>query len=104
VLTVRLESPPALSAGAERTVSIRPERLRVSPAPSTNAARARVAEKTFLGSAVRFVLETENGRRLTALSSDPAVAAAAREGDTVHCGFDPADAVLLDPPDDSSKG
>jgi spermidine/putrescine transport system ATP-binding protein len=97
-LTVRLPSPPAFAAGAEQTVSIRPERLSVSQTPPpANAARARVAEKTFLGSAVRLVLETESNRSLTALSSDPRMADAARMGHLVYCGFDPGHAVLLNP-------
>jgi spermidine/putrescine transport system ATP-binding protein len=95
-LEVRRPPARAIAIGASQTVSIRPEKLGVwGEAPPRNAVRARVLEKTFLGSAVRIVLETDARRRLTALSSDP-LTVAAEPGSLVFCGFDPDDAVLLD--------
>jgi len=92
----RLPSPEAFEAGAELTLSIRPEKLRVSPVPlAGHAFQARVVEKTFLGASVRIVVEADSHRRLTALTSDTAAADAAVLGGTVHCAFDPADAVLV---------
>jgi spermidine/putrescine transport system ATP-binding protein len=96
ILNVRRPTARAIAVGAAQTVSIRPEKLGVSrEAPPANGVRARVLEKTFLGSAVRIVLETDSKRRLTALSSDPRTVAA-EAGSLVFCGFDPGDAVLLD--------
>ena len=96
MLNVRRPPARAIAVGAAHTVSIRPEALRVSHgAPPTNAIRARVLEKTFLGSAVRIVMETESKRRLTALSPDPRTADA-EPGSLVFCGFDPGAAFLLD--------
>jgi spermidine/putrescine transport system ATP-binding protein len=99
LLGVRSPSAPQVAVGGEHTVSIRPERLVFTPGePPRNAARVRVVERTFLGSSVRMVLETEFKRRLTALSSDPGATGPAAQGDAGFCGFDPGDAVLLDPP------
>jgi len=96
ILNVGRPTARAIAVGAAQTVSIRPEKLGVSrEAPPANGVRARVLEKTFLGSAVRIVLETDSKRRLTALSSDPRTVAA-EAGSLVFCGFDPGDAVLLD--------
>jgi spermidine/putrescine transport system ATP-binding protein len=97
LLNVRLARPPTVAAGEKQTISIRPESLGLSrEAPASNAVRARIAEKTFLGSVVRTVLETESKRRLTVLSSDPDTANPFAQGETVFCSFDPRDAVLLD--------
>ncbi len=97
-LAVRLSGVPALGPGAERILSIRPERLVLTQAPPpVNALMGRVVERTFLGSVVRVVLETGSGRRLSLLCHDPERARAAAPGETAYCTFEPADAGVIEP-------
>jgi spermidine/putrescine transport system ATP-binding protein len=96
-LTIRRPHAATPTAGRDQTISIRPEKMSVSRLALTGTAiRGRIADKTFLGPAVRLVVETEAGRRLTILCSGSAAGAEFEKGEAVFCSFAPADAALLD--------
>jgi spermidine/putrescine transport system ATP-binding protein len=88
---------PEMAVGDKRTVSIRPEKLVISPEPSAlNSIGAKIAEKTFLGPSIRFALNAESGRRLTVVAPESNQRGATGVGDKVYCSFNGSDAVILE--------
>jgi spermidine/putrescine transport system ATP-binding protein len=82
--------------GTEVTISLRPERLKVSPeSRPTNSIRATVIERTFLGASVRLVLEADHERRLTVVAPEDSSGHSCAVGEECFCCFEPADVVLL---------
>jgi spermidine/putrescine transport system ATP-binding protein len=84
--------------GADITVSIRPERIKLSNEElRTNSVAVRIVDRTFLGASLRIVAESTSGRRLCMLTPDEAEAADAKIGDGLFCYFEPSDVILLSP-------
>ena len=82
--------------GAEVTISIRPERLKLSREPRhTNSIMGKVIERTFLGASARLVLEGDHGRRLTVVAPEESKDQCCALGEEWFCCFEPADVVLL---------
>jgi spermidine/putrescine transport system ATP-binding protein len=86
-------------SGANRAVlSIRPEKLRLSRVPlmQPNAFEARVVEAFFKGAVERWVLVTEGGARLNALTAgESASSDSIRVGDRIWCVINPADIAVV---------
>jgi spermidine/putrescine transport system ATP-binding protein len=97
-VTARMDAPQPLRPGAMRTISARPEKLRIvlERPEDGNAVSGRVIEKTFLGATVRIVVEIAPKRRLTLLVADGDLSGDAVLGDEVICVCDPGDVVLLE--------
>jgi spermidine/putrescine transport system ATP-binding protein len=97
-VAARLRTPTLLAPGARCTVSIRPEKLVMTPGTpdAGNVASGTVVEKTFLGATARVVVETSSGSRLTLIVPDSGVAAAAAVGRAICCVCDARDVVILD--------
>jgi iron(III) transport system ATP-binding protein len=87
---VTVPRPNALAAGAAVDLAIRPENLRLGP-PSGSGLPAKVAETTYLGSTVEYVVET-GGLRLRVQTHPSQVFAV---GEAVAVEFDPAQCTLF---------
>jgi spermidine/putrescine transport system ATP-binding protein len=97
-VSARLPAASSLRPGDLRTISMRPEKLRIVRVPPDggNAMQGRVVEKTFLGATARLVVETASKRRLTLFVPDGDAPGGVAPGDAVTCVCAPADVVLLD--------
>ena len=97
-ITARPRAAATVRVGEHRTISMRPEKLRIvdGPAGAENTFRARVVERTFLGAGARLVVEASAGRRLTLFLADGDARGAAATGDEVTCLCAPDDIVLLE--------
>jgi spermidine/putrescine transport system ATP-binding protein len=97
-LTARPPEAAAVLTGEKRTISMRPEKLRIiSGQPGAeNSFQGKVVERTFLGATARLVVETASGRRLIFFLADGDVSGAATVGSDVTGACAPADIVLLD--------
>jgi spermidine/putrescine transport system ATP-binding protein len=95
-LTVSLAGWPV---DADRgLLSIRPEKVHVSKSPivAENVFQARVTEEIFQGALDRLTLETDAGRRITALlANESAILESIHEGDRVFCGLHIDDLVVV---------
>jgi spermidine/putrescine transport system ATP-binding protein len=97
-VTVQPSEPSPVRAGEERTISMRPEKLRIvnDPRQGENSFRGRVVERTVLGATARLVVETSSGRRFTLFLADGDAPETAAAGNNVICACAPSDIVLLD--------
>jgi spermidine/putrescine transport system ATP-binding protein len=97
-VTARMDAPPSLHHGELRTISMRPEKIRIVRlfSETENALRGRVIERTFLGATARLVVETDTKLRLTLFVSDGDSSSGVALGDAVACVCEPGDVVLLD--------
>jgi putative spermidine/putrescine transport system ATP-binding protein len=85
-----------LPEGAEVTISLRPERLKLSrQTRPTNSIRATVVERTFLGASVRLLLEADHERRLTVVAPEDSSGHSCTVGEACFCIFEPEDVVVL---------
>jgi spermidine/putrescine transport system ATP-binding protein len=84
--------------GEQRTISMRPERLRIvdGAAAAENVFHGSVVARTFLGATARLVIETPAGRRLTLFLADGDASGSAGVGNAISCACAPSDVVLLD--------
>ena len=87
---VTVPRPNVLAAGAAVDLAVRPENLRLGP-PSGSGLPAKVAETTYLGSTVEYVVET-GGPRLRVQTHPSQVFAV---GEAVAVEFDPAQCTLF---------
>jgi ABC-type Fe3+/spermidine/putrescine transport system ATPase subunit len=92
--TVTVASPRALTPGASVTVVVRPQKLSVGPAATSNRLAGRVVSTSYLGSSA--IYEVDIGGRTTIRANTPISGKIAREGEAIDVGFGPADCVLLD--------
>ncbi|WP_245426533.1 ABC transporter ATP-binding protein [Mesorhizobium sp. YM1C-6-2] len=92
--TVTVASPRALAPGAAVTVVVRPQKLAVGPAATSNRLAGRVVSTSYLGSSA--IYEVDIGGRTTIRANTPISGKIAREGEAIDVGFGPADCVLLD--------
>ncbi|MBI3886898.1 MAG: ABC transporter ATP-binding protein [Opitutae bacterium] len=84
--------PPA---GAEVTVSIRPECWELHPAPPTrNAVRGRIGESIYLGEVAQYAFVTGNGTRLKIFERNPRFADGTARGE-LFAAVAPEDVVVL---------
>ncbi len=82
-----------IPAGAEATLCIRPEFIRVAPGesePRANLVNARIESLTFVGEAYEAELRAGEERLLARIDPDARLAA----GDAVHFALDPAHCLL----------
>jgi spermidine/putrescine transport system ATP-binding protein len=107
-LRVRLEGGLEISVPADRwpagaaraLVLIRPEKVHVSPRPTTvaGAFEARIEEEVFKGATDDLVIATRAGTRLRAIvANESALGDVLHAGDTVHCSLHADDIVILPP-------
>jgi ABC-type Fe3+/spermidine/putrescine transport system ATPase subunit len=92
--TVAVASPTTLAPGAAVTVVVRPQKLSVGPAATSNRLSGRVISTSYLGSSA--IYEIDIGGDATIRANTPINGKAAREGEAIDVGFNPADCVLLD--------
>ena len=92
--TVTVTSPKTLAPGAAVTVVVRPQKLSVGPAATSNRLAGRVVSTSYLGSSA--IYEVDIGGRTTIRANTPISGKIAREGEAIDVGFGPADCVLLD--------
>ena len=80
--------------------SLRPEKLVVGPAastePGTRSVTGSVVEAIYLGSGVRLVIDLDSGTRVTALQQNTGGRVHESHGDRVHVTWREADVVVLD--------
>ena len=95
---IELNAPAAAVPPDAKTVSIsiRPERIRVSgtATPGANRFEARVVGEIFRGQTARLTLRTAGGFELSAVAASEA-RASLPAGDLVHCTIDPEDIVVV---------
>ena len=96
VLTGRVA---AQIVGTEGTFAVRPERIRIGRSGTGGSgAPGTIAEVVYLGATTRFLIDLENGPRITASEpSTGAQAARQRRGERVQISIRPEDAVALHP-------
>jgi spermidine/putrescine transport system ATP-binding protein len=80
-------------------VSIRPERIRLSPVAlsGVNTFQAIVRERVFRGAMAQLVLETAFSPQITVLTANTGSNHLADAGYTVYAELDPADVIVLPP-------
>jgi len=88
---------PEVPASGPVLISLRPERISTAPGAAANRVPGRVQRLVFLGHAVRVLVELENGAVVTAQVSRGDGDGLA-EGGSVELGWEPEDAVLMEPP------
>jgi len=91
--TVKVATPRPLGVGSAVTVVVRPQKLSVGPAATTNRLSGRVVSTSYLGGSA--IYEVDLGGT-TVRSNTPISGTVVREGEAMEVGFDPAGCVLLD--------
>ncbi|WP_133117294.1 ABC transporter ATP-binding protein, partial [Mesorhizobium sanjuanii] len=92
--TITVISPKALVRGTPVTVVVRPQKLPVGSAATTNRLAGRVVSTSYLGGSA--IYEIDIGGRTTIRANTQINGRVAREGEAIDVGFDPAGCVLLD--------
>lgn len=93
--TIAVVSPnTSLAPGTVVTVVVRPQKLSVGSAATSNRLAGRVVSTSYLGSSA--IYEIDIGGKTTVRANTPISGRAAREGEAIDVGFDSADSVLLD--------
>jgi ABC-type Fe3+/spermidine/putrescine transport system ATPase subunit len=91
--TVKVATPRPLCLGSAVTVVVRPQKLSVGQAATTNRLSGRVVSTSYLGGSA--IYEVDLGGT-TVRSNTPISGTVVREGEAMEVGFDPAGCVLLD--------
>ena len=88
--------PPSPAPGGQVLAVLRYEKLRIAPAAAGGAGiAARIEERTYMGSSLRFICRTDQGVVLTSDTPNGPAERELAEGDAVTLDWSPADVVLL---------
>ena len=88
--------PPSPAPGGQVLAVLRYEKLRIAPAAAGGTGiAARIEERTYMGSSLRFVCRTDQGVVLTSDTPNGPAERELAEGDAVTLDWSPADVVLL---------
>jgi ABC-type Fe3+/spermidine/putrescine transport system ATPase subunit len=90
---LRVAGGPALAAGAEVELAIRPERVRLAAGPGDNVVAARIEGLVYQGAQTEVTARLGDGQRVRVFVSEPAPAPLAT-GQTVHLHL-PPDAFMV---------
>jgi spermidine/putrescine transport system ATP-binding protein len=91
--TLQVAGGPALRAGAEVEVAIRPERVRLAPGPGDNVLDARIEGLVYQGAQTEVTARLHDGQRVLVFVTEPAPVPLAA-GQTVRLHL-PADAFMV---------
>ncbi|UCI06438.1 ABC transporter ATP-binding protein [Mesorhizobium sp. B1-1-8] len=92
--TVNVISPRPLASGSKVTVVVRPQKLSVGAAGTSNRLSGRVVSTSYLGGSA--IYEVDIGGSSSIRANAPINGQILREGESVDLGFDADDCVLLD--------
>jgi len=90
---------PSLAGRESVLFMLRPERIRLSPAPPEGAAggvELRIESVVYAGSAVRIAGVLPGGGELTALSSDPSFPVLPEPGGILYASWEPGDLIPIE--------
>ena len=90
---LQVAAPRALVAGAEVDLAIRPERVRLAPAPGANVVEARIEGLVYQGAQTELSARLADGQRVLVFVTEPAPAPLA-PGQPVRLHL-PADAFMV---------